>query len=187
MGHCPHVMQNQWDKFESYGTFSRIISLLTKFIGYMLQLYPKYLNRCKTSELWCNLHKKKKKNIIFSCNKNLFNIKVIKNNFWKNMQRYTFRIFFHKKKQSGNFVSQWLWHIPFMSNELALFYHMGHPELHRVTAETISGFFFFFFFFFTSKWWDQWSIGPNQMLFKHHNGRPKCVLDMLNGISKDIL
>ena len=61
MGHCPHVMQNQWDKFESYGTFSRIILLHKKCIGYMLQLYPKYLNRCKTSELSCNIHKKKKK------------------------------------------------------------------------------------------------------------------------------
>ena len=71
MGHCPHVMQNQWDKFESYGTFSRIILLLKKCIGYMLQLYPKYLNRCKTNELSCNLHKKRK-NIILSCNKNFF-------------------------------------------------------------------------------------------------------------------
>ena len=44
-------MQNQWDKFESYGTFSRIILLLEKCIGYMLQLYPKYLNRCKLEQL----------------------------------------------------------------------------------------------------------------------------------------
>ena len=47
MGHCPHVMQNQWDKFEKYGTFSRIILLLKKCIGYigMFQLYPKYLKK----------------------------------------------------------------------------------------------------------------------------------------------
>ena len=36
MGHCPHVMQKQWDKFERYGTFPRIILLLKKCIGYIL-------------------------------------------------------------------------------------------------------------------------------------------------------
>ena len=61
MGHCPHVMQNQWDKFERYGTFFRIILLLEKCIGYtgMFQLYPKYLKKCKTNGLSCNIHKKK--------------------------------------------------------------------------------------------------------------------------------
>ena len=91
MGHCPHVMQNQCDKFESYGTFSRIISSLTKFIGYMLQLYPKYLNRCKTNELWCNLHKKKRKNIIFPVIKTFFNI------FGRIYRDILFGFFFTKK------------------------------------------------------------------------------------------
>ena len=106
-----------------------------------------------------------------------------------------FGCFHKKKKTSGTFVSQWLWHIPFVSNGLALFYHVGYPELQRVNAETTS-----VFFLFTSKWWDQLSIrsqsnvtlnqqqSTTKHLFcEHHNGRPKCALNMLNGILKRYL
>ena len=72
MGHCPHVMQKQWDKFERYGTFSRIILLLKKCIGHILvitQIFDRIYS-CYNPNIWqsvrpTNYHNIHKKNFSF--------------------------------------------------------------------------------------------------------------------------